>query len=75
MQMTSTESMIIERYGILLSIDDCATLLNRSAEGLRVTLSGDNEISRKLKPAKIKIGRRVLFRANCLAEYLDQAES
>ena len=73
--MATTEEMIIKQYGILLSLDDCAALLGRSAEGFRVTLTRDNEISRKLKPAKIKIGRRVLFRAASLAEFIDQAHS
>lgn len=73
--MTSTEEMIIKQYGILLSLDECASLLGRSAEGFRVTLARDNEISRKLKLAKIKIGRRVLFRATLLAEFIDQAHA
>lgn len=70
--MSTTESTIIKRYGILLSFKDCAALLGRSSEGLRVTLSRDSELARKLKPAKIKIGRRVLFRASELAKLLDE---
>ena len=71
--MSTTESTIIQKYGILLSFKDCAALLGRSSEGLRVTLSRDSELARKLKPAKIKIGRRVLFRASALAKLLDEA--
>ena len=71
--MSTTESTIIKQYGILLSFKDCAALLGRSSEGLRVTLSRDNELARKLKPAKIKIGRRVLFRASALAKLLDES--
>ncbi|NOU26251.1 MAG: DNA-binding protein [Methylotenera sp.] len=71
--MSTTESTIIQQYGILLSFKDCAALLGRSSEGLRVTLSRDSELARKLKPAKIKIGRRVLFRASALAKLLDEA--
>ena len=71
--MSTTESIIIQQYGILLSFKDCAALLGRSSEGLRVTLSRDSELARKLKPAKIKIGRRVLFRASALAKLLDEA--
>ena len=70
--MSTTESTIIKQYGILLSFKDCAALLGRSSEGLRVTLSRDSELARKLKPAKIKIGRRVLFRASALAKLLDE---
>ena len=71
--MNTTEETIIKQYGILLSFKDCAALLGRSSEGLRVTLSRDSELARKLKPAKIKIGRRVLFRASSLAKLLDEA--
>ena len=71
--MSTTESTIIQQYGILLSFKDCAALLGRSSEGLRVTLSRDSELARKLKPAKIKIGRRVLFRASALAKLLDES--
>lgn len=71
--MTSTEEMIINRYGILLSMEECAGLLGRSTNGLRVTLTRDNEISRSLKTAKKKIGRRVKFRANYIAEFIDQS--
>jgi hypothetical protein len=71
--MSTTESTIIKQYGILLSFKDCAALLGRSSEGLRVTLSRDSELARKLKPAKIKIGRRVLFRASALAKLLDES--
>lgn len=71
--MNTTEETIIKQYGILLSFKDCAALLGRSSEGLRVTLTRDSELARKLKPAKIKIGRRVLFRASSLAKLLDEA--
>jgi hypothetical protein len=71
--MSTTESTIIKQYGILLSFKDCAALLGRSSEGFRVTLSRDSELARKLKPAKIKIGRRVLFRASALAKLLDES--
>ena len=71
--MSTTESTIIKQFGILLSFKDCAALLGRSSEGLRVTLSRDSELARKLKPAKIKIGRRVLFRASALAKLLDES--
>lgn len=71
--MSTTEATIIKQFGILLSFKDCAALLGRSSEGLRVTLSRDSELARKLKPAKIKIGRRVLFRASALAKLLDES--
>ncbi|KGS91869.1 hypothetical protein X963_5659 [Burkholderia pseudomallei MSHR7498] len=65
--MTSTEENIIKRYGALLTLPQVAELLHRSPEGLRVTLTRDNDVSRKLLPARIKIGRRVLFKTAAIA--------
>lgn len=45
-----------------MSILDIATLLGRSPDGVRVSLYSDTDISRKLKPAMVRIGRRVYFR-------------
>ncbi|WP_236522576.1 DNA-binding protein [Pseudomonas syringae] len=57
----------------LLSLSQVAEILHRSPEGLRITLSGDNEIARNLKPCRIKIGRRVYFRVAGIARFIDEA--
>ncbi|WP_333680425.1 DNA-binding protein [Dyella sp.] len=54
----------------LLTIEELAGILRRKPQGLKVTLRLDNELSRKLAPAKIRIGRRVLYRASVVAKYL-----
>jgi hypothetical protein len=70
----TTEDLLIQSHGILLNLQQCAALLNRkSAESLRVAISGNSELGRLLAPAKIKIGRRVLFKASVLAHILDNA--
>ncbi|RFP24661.1 DNA-binding protein [Duganella sp. BJB488] len=70
----TTEEILIHRYGVLLSLRDCAELFCRSAEGLRVTLSGDNEFANRLRPAKVKIGRRILFKASVISQILDDTQ-
>ncbi|MGU7815323.1 DNA-binding protein [Burkholderia sp. AW49-1] len=70
----TTEEMLLKRYGVLLSLKDCSELLNRSVEGLRVTLNTDNELAARLRPAKVKLGRRVMFKATELAKFLDEAQ-
>lgn len=70
--MTHTEELLIARYGVLLTLPDLAKLLNRSVEGLRVTLNTNNDLAIRLKPAKVKLGRRVMFRATELARFLDE---
>lgn len=72
----TTEELLIKRHGILLNLEQCAALLNRkSADSLRVAISGDTELARLLRPAKVKIGRRILFKASVLAQILDNASS
>ena len=71
---TSTEQLLMEQFNSpLLSLAQVAQILNRSPKGLRITLSGDNEIARKLGPARKRIGKRVLFRVSDLAQFIDEA--
>ncbi|QAY91254.1 DNA-binding protein [Pseudomonas sp. ACM7] len=71
----TTEELILTSNGgsPLLSLSQVADILHRSPEGLRITLSGDNEIARNLKPCRIKIGRRVYFRVVGIARFIDEA--
>ena len=72
--MTSTEDIILSRFNSpLLSLKQVAQILDRSPQGLRITLSGDNEIARRLNPAKRRFGRRVLFAVVDLANFIDEA--
>ena len=58
----TVDDYLIERFGLLMSISDLADLLGRSPDGVRVSLYSDTEVSRKLKPTMVKVGRRVYFR-------------
>lgn len=72
--MTSTEDIILSQFNSpLLSLKQVAKILDRSPQGLRITLSGDNEIARRLNPAKRRFGRRVLFAVVDLANFIDEA--
>ena len=70
----NTEQAILEKYNgaPLLSINQLAEILLRSKNGLRLSFCGDNEVSRKFSPRKVKIGRRVYFRTSDVAKALDQ---
>lgn len=70
----TTEETLLARYGgaPLLSIEQLAEVLLRSKDGLRLTLCGDNEVSRKLLPCKVRIGRRIYFRTADIAKVIDQ---
>ncbi|MQU61405.1 DNA-binding protein [Pseudomonas helleri] len=72
--MTTTEDIILSQFNTpLLSLKQVAQILDRSPQGLRITLSGDNEIARRLNPAKRRFGRRVLFAVVDLANFIDEA--
>ncbi len=72
--MNATEKFLFEKYGPLMSLVDLAKVLNRSPEGLRVTLGSKNELSQELKPAKHRIGRRVLFKTELVARFISAPE-
>tara|TARA_R110000796_G_scaffold141183_5_gene257437 strand:+ start:27937 stop:28155 length:219 start_codon:yes stop_codon:yes gene_type:complete len=71
----TTAEFLLNKFGgsPLLSLPQVAEILHRSPEGLRITLSGDNELARKLRPNKKKIGRRVYFKVTDIADLIDGA--
>lgn len=72
----TTEEMLVERFGVLLDFAQVAELLKRkSADSVRVAMSGNTELARQLGPAKVKIGRRILFKASILGQILDSSQN
>ena len=69
--MTETAKFLTEKYGPLLTLAQVAHLLDRSQEGLRLTLRGSSNLAKALTAAKMKIGRRVHFRAALIADIID----
>ncbi|MGL4319173.1 MAG: DNA-binding protein [Pseudomonas sp.] len=71
----TTEELILTSNGgsPLLSLTQVAEILHRSPEGLRITLSGDNDLARNLRPCRVKIGRRVYFKTQDIARFIDEA--
>lgn len=57
----TTEKHLLQQYGLLMSLTDVASL-DRSPEGVRVALYSDTNISRRLKPTMLRVGRQVYFR-------------
>ena len=71
MSTTSTENYLLQKFGPLLSLAQLAAILDRSADGLRLSLGQDGEMSKKFNPTRKKIGRRVYFRTAMVAPILD----
>ena len=72
--MTTVE-ILVARFGPLLTRLQVAEILDRSAEGLRLTERGDSDLGRKLRAARVKIGRRVHFRVSAIAHLLEDNSS
>lgn len=73
--MTMTVEILLKVTGgsPLLSQAQLASILDRSPDGLRISLSGDTEVARQFNSAKKKIGRRVYFSVEAVAKALDDA--
>ena len=67
----TTEQALVEKYGPLMTLLQVAELLDRSPEGLRITIRGSNALGRQLMLARVKIGRRVHFKAGLIARLID----
>ena len=72
----SLENQLAERYGLLLSQTQLAQLLGRTIGGLRYSLSypSDHQ-TRSLKACGRKIGRRVYYPANEVAQIILSSEN
>ena len=58
------------QYGPLLSITQLAALLDRSPDGLRITLRSSGEWVSKINATRLRLGRRVYFRTAEVASVL-----
>jgi hypothetical protein len=65
------EEVLVKQYGPLLSLDQLATILDRSPQGLRISLRSSGEWVRKINAARLRLGRRVYFRTSEIANVLD----
>jgi hypothetical protein len=64
------EETLLREYGPLLSVVQLAKVLDRSVEGLRVSLRADTEWSRSINGARLNLGRRIYFRTAEIAKVL-----
>lgn len=64
------EETLIKHYGPLLSIAQLAQILDRSPEGLRISLRSSGAWVGRVNSAKLRLGRRVYFRTSQIAQIL-----
>lgn len=66
------EETLLRRFGPLLSVAQLASVLDRSPDGLRISLRATSEWAQKINAARLKIGRRVYFRTSQVAQLIDE---
>lgn len=71
--IVNTREHLIEKYGVLLTVNNVAELLQRTPSGLRWSLSqgGTEPGLAFLRSSAIKIGRKIYFPADALAKIID----
>ncbi|KVT35908.1 hypothetical protein [Burkholderia ubonensis] len=71
--MTGTLATLKERYSVLMTLDQLAEILNRSPEGLRISLSTSrSNWAQHINATKVHIGRRIYFRTEAIARLIDE---
>jgi hypothetical protein len=72
--MSETYKTLTDKWGVLLSYEALGQVMNRSPDGLRLSLAANrSDWAQRVNKAKVKIGRRVLFRASQIAALIDGA--
>ncbi len=71
----SIEETLISQYGPLLTISQLAKILDRSPEGLRISLRSTNEWVEQINASRLRLGRRVYFRTTEIAFLLSSGVS
>jgi hypothetical protein len=70
--MSETYKTLADRWGVLLSYKALGQVMDRSPDGLRLSLAQNrSDWARRINAAKVKIGRRVLFRTEQIAALID----
>lgn len=69
--MTTTFNYLQNEYGPLMTLENLAKILDRSPQGLRVSLSSISELSVAINAVKIKRGRRIYFYSEGIAKIID----
>ncbi|MEP7311824.1 MAG: hypothetical protein ABI859_04535 [Pseudomonadota bacterium] len=71
--MTSTQETLIKKFGVLLSYEQLAEVLQRRPDGLRLSLyTSKSDWAQRVCAARVKIGRRVLFDTAEIGKLIDE---
>jgi hypothetical protein len=74
--VSETYKTLADQWGVLLNYEALGKVMNRSPDGLRLSLAQNrSDWARRVNAAKVKIGRRVLFRTAQIAALIDDGSS
>lgn len=71
----TTLDLIITRYGLLLTLDNIAELFHSGRDSMRMQVNRGTPLGQKLKTCQFRMGRRIYFRAQGVAELLETNET
>jgi hypothetical protein len=72
--MSETYKTLSEKHGVLLSYEVLGQVMDRSPDGLRLSLKENrSDWARCINAAKVRIGRRVHFRTELIAALIDDS--
>jgi type II secretory pathway component GspD/PulD (secretin) len=66
------EDTLLQQFGPLLSIAQLANVLDRSPDGLRISLRTPSVWATEINKARLKVGRRVYFRTSQIADVFSE---
>jgi len=64
------EETLTKQYGPLLSMAQLAQVLDRSPEGLRISLRASTAWVQRINASRLRLGRRVYFRTSEISQLL-----
>lgn len=67
----TTQEYLLEKCGPLMTLEQLATLLDRSVGGVRLGLRSNAPWAIKLNEARRKVGKRVYFKTFDVARFVD----
>jgi hypothetical protein len=72
--MSETFKTLSDKHGVLLSVEALARVMDRSPDGLRLSLAANRSLwAQRINSAKVRIGRRVHFRTELIAALIDES--
>lgn len=71
----TTLDMILTRYGVLVSLGECAEIFKTTPNSIRMQMGRNSNLGLALQPHTVRQGRRVLFKSAGIASIIDAGDT